>query len=1174
MHLRNIISIGLLFASLVGSSGAWAVDCPQNSYSFTTQAQVDAFPQNCDSVLDRLTVANSTDITNIDALANLTSLSDSVGGDLYIYGNAALTNIDGLANLTSVGDELYIANNTALINFDGLANLTSMGGNLSIYTNAALTNLRGLAKLTSVGGFLDIYENDLLTNLEGLANLTSVGGLLYITDNTALTNCQGLAPVLGWPSGPPADSVGGEIDIVRNATGCNSVEEILASYSLFDDGGFSYDVINATDVEMTGRALGNTDADIVIPDTAVDGTTRYSVKTIGYEAFMHNDLTSVTIPDSVTTIGEHAFKGNDLNSVTIPNSVKSIGKFAFEDAGLTSVTIGESVETIGYQAFVTNSLESLTIPDSVKTIGALAFAYNSLTSVTIGNSVETIGDYAFRDNNLTSVIIGESVETIGYAAFTWNDLTSVTISNSVRSIGNEVFADNDLKSVTIGNSVETIGDYAFAVNELTSVTIPDSVTSIGRGAFFINTLNSAAFLGNFGTFNLDMFGNNTNLATITYGLGATGWDNTQRTFTPRTGPTGSITATPAPAITLIIPDDISINAVGYLTNVDIGMATASDRDGNITVTSSRLGPFQSGFHKIVWTATDSVGSIETATQIIKVHPLANFCANEMTAEGSNPEAHVRLSGHAAVYPVMIPFELSGTATYGDDYTVTQSGSLTIEEGTVGTINLSIVADGDVESEETVQIILGESVNAALGVASAQTWLIVEGNLPPKAKMMITQDGVTGNTLVLDGGTVTVSVIITDANDGDQHTVDWLDALTLPNAVVDVPGQSLSFSVAQQGPITLLVDVSDGKESITVSSLAVVQATAPILALDADTDGDGLSDAVEGYGDSDGDGIPDYQDNIEASNVVPMENGFMQTEACMLVSLGAASLVMGDNNVTVSESELVSLGMAVDSGYDYPSDLVDFAVTGAGLGHSYKVVMPLSQPVPNGAVYRKYLGENIGWQMFVENAYNALATTSAIDGACPEAGSERYTPGLTTSDNCLQLLMQDGGPNDTDGAVDGTTSDTGGIAVKYIGTPSNNSEVVVQQTVITADGVDSTVVTVTVYDDQGLGLEHMLVSASMAISGVVVSDFVEQGSGVYTATVAAGMTAGSGPVTVVIDNGEMSVMLVSARLRLASVSVAKSGGGGCTVASDGSTDASLLLLLIMVGLLLARRRYHS
>ena len=42
---------------------------------------------------------NSSDITNLDGLANITS----VGGDLDIYYNDALTNLDGLANLTSVG---------------------------------------------------------------------------------------------------------------------------------------------------------------------------------------------------------------------------------------------------------------------------------------------------------------------------------------------------------------------------------------------------------------------------------------------------------------------------------------------------------------------------------------------------------------------------------------------------------------------------------------------------------------------------------------------------------------------------------------------------------------------------------------------------------------------------------------------------------------------------------------------------------------------------------------------------------------------------------------------------------------------------------------------------------------------------------------------------------------
>ena len=86
------------------------------------------------------------------------------------------------------------------------------------------------------------------------------------------------------------------------------------------------------------------------------------------------------------------------------------------------------------------------------------------------------------------------------------------------------------------------------------MTIPDSVTSIEDYAFRNNALTSVAFLGNFGTFDLDMFEVNANLATITYAQGATGWDSPPRTFTPSTGPTGSVTAEaaaapPAPAAT-------------------------------------------------------------------------------------------------------------------------------------------------------------------------------------------------------------------------------------------------------------------------------------------------------------------------------------------------------------------------------------------------------------------------------------------------------------------------------------------------------------------------------------------------------------------------------------------------------------------------------------------------
>ena len=260
-----------------------------------------------------------------------------------------------------------------------------------------------------------------------------------------------------------------------------------------------------------------------------------------------------------------------------------------------------------------------------------------------------------------------------------------------------------------------------------------------------------------------------------------------------------------------------------------------------------------------------------------------------------------------------------------------------------------------------------------------------------------------------------------------------------------------------------------------------------------------------------------------------------------------------------------------SDYDYPMGLIDFEVSGATFGHSYILTVPLGNPIPEDAVYSKY-STNGGWADFVQNATNAVNSAMAVEGICPQLGSDVYTPDLTAGDTCLQLLIEDGGPNDADGVANGTLVDPSGVAVKVIGTPSDNSQVMLSRASITADGTDTTLVTVTAYDEQGVGLEHMLVSASMAIPGVVVSEFVGQGDGIYTATLTAGSIAGNGPVSVVIDNGVMSVVVRSNRFYV-DAEFAPSSGGGCTVSNDGSGDASLLLLLMMAGMLLARRRYQ-
>jgi MYXO-CTERM domain-containing protein len=196
----------------------------------------------------------------------------------------------------------------------------------------------------------------------------------------------------------------------------------------------------------------------------------------------------------------------------------------------------------------------------------------------------------------------------------------------------------------------------------------------------------------------------------------------------------------------------------------------------------------------------------------------------------------------------------------------------------------------------------------------------------------------------------------------------------------------------------------------------------------------------------------------------------------------------------------------------------------------------------------------------------------IEGTCPELGSDSYTLGLTTGDDCVQLMIEEGGPNDADGLVNGTLVDPGGFAIEYFGPPSELSEITLSRSQLTANGTDRATITVIASDSDGRRLENMTVSASVDMSGIAIGAFIESSNGIYTATLTAGNLTGSAAVVVVIDDGEANISLASEAVAVIPIVVQPpGGGGGCTVATDGSRDASLLLLLMMAGLLVARRR---
>ena len=488
------------------------------------------------------------------------------------------------------------------------------------------------------------------------------------------------------------------------------------------------------------------------------------------------------------------------------------------------------------------------------------------------------------------------------------------------------------------------------------------------------------------------------------------------------------------------PQDLTINSTELFTPVTLGTATAIDGlDGNVTATPSQSGRFKPGAYTITWSATDAAGNSASDTQLIHVVPMVDFAKDQTVGEagGTSVTVSVYLNGEAATYPVTVPYTVSGTATNPEDHNLA-NGSFVLNSGVKSSLTFDIVDDGLGDNSEQIILTLGEIENAVAGAKTTHRISITEINEAPSVVLSSDQQGSGNTSLIVNGnGQVVVTANVTDPNTGDSHTFDWS---TTDSSLIDLDSIANTFTFdpasLPEGLYKVGVLVTDNglpPASTTASMRMRVIASAPVIQTGVDSDGDGQDDSVEGFGDADADGIPDYLDAIDVSHRVEERVGesagfVMETNPGLQLKLGSVALASGTNASGVSDTNIADQTATEVDLFANVGGYFDFDVNGLPeSGQTVDIVVAQFAAIPADAVYRKFI--NGVWRSFIENRVDSIASAAGAEGYCPPPGDVAYSAGLTEGDWCVQLTIQDGGPNDADGETNGAVSDPGGVGTK-------------------------------------------------------------------------------------------------------------------------------------------------
>ena len=311
----------------------------------------------------------------------------------------------------------------------------------------------------------------------------------------------------------------------------------------------------------------------------------------------------------------------------------------------------------------------------------------------------------------------------------------------------------------------------------------------------------------------------------------------------------------------------------------------------------------------------------------------------------------------------------------------------------------------------------EAVNALI------TGITERAEFQPVVSLAIEQSGITVNSINVSAGLVTVRASIDNLNEDQMISYDWsassnellgatLNADTADNMLVFDPAD---FSASGR-LVARITAINKGFQSSSKIAIVVRQGEGTAEEL-SDQDNDGVADRFEGSLGASG-------TSSSTQNKLQGQAGqdaayVMETDEGLFLRMGTDSRIANTQQGGLSYDEF--LLQRPESTIDLeafvpPDNVYDFEIAGLPrVGVSAFIVIPHQAQFPVGASYENFHPAT-GWSKFVVDDNNSISSSPPVNGVlgqCPEPQNASYRPGINVGDACLQLRIQDGGPNDGD-----------------------------------------------------------------------------------------------------------------------------------------------------------------